>query len=108
VALEDQLHDCWVVEPAGSGDLSKYEFFMGGTSPTDRQQGLLVFGRPNVPGSRNVYNVPGHGGDVTLSLARWGFACYKTASGAAGEFDAEAAAFVTDVKRVQKDCPAAP
>src|ERR1700716_4336894 len=38
VAMEDQLHDCWVVEPAGSSDLSKYEFFMGGTSPRDRQQ----------------------------------------------------------------------
>src|SRR5207247_10918092 len=88
VAEEDQLHDCSVVEPSGSADLSKYEFFMGGTSPTDRYQGLLVFERSQAGGSRNVYSVPGRGGDITVSLARWSFACYKTASGATGEFDA--------------------
>jgi hypothetical protein len=108
VALEDQLHDCWVVEPAGSNDLSKYEFFMGGTSSTDRQQGLVIFERPNAGGSKNVYSVPGHGGDVTISLARWSFACYKTASGARGEFDAETATFVTDQAKVRSDCPKGP
>jgi hypothetical protein len=106
--MQDQLHDCWVVEPAGSSDLSKYEFFMGGTSPQDRQQGLLVFERPDAGGSQNVYSVPGHGGDVTVYLARWSFVCYKTASGAAGEFDAETATFVTDQARVRTDCGKAP
>jgi hypothetical protein len=105
---EDQLHDCWVVEPLGSSDLSRYEFFMGGTSPTDPHQGLLVFERPNAGGSRIVYSVPGRGGDVTVTLARWGFACYRTASGTTGEFDAGAAAFVTDQAKVQTDCPPAP
>jgi hypothetical protein len=108
VAMQDQLHDCWVVEPAGSSDLSKYEFFMGGTSPKDRQQGILIFERPNAGGSQNVYSVPGHGGDVTVYLARWSFVCYKTASGAAGEFDAETATFVTDQARVGTDCGKAP
>jgi hypothetical protein len=108
VALEDQLHDCWVVEPSGSADLAKYEFFMGGTSPKDRQQGLLVFGRPNAGGLQNVYSVPGYGGDVTVSLARWGFACYKSASGATGEFDAETATFVTEQARVTTDCAKGP
>lgn len=107
VAEEDQLHDCWVVEPSGSADLSRYEFFMGGKSPTDQHQGLLVFERPNAAASRSVYNVPGLGGDVTVVLARWSFACYKTVSGTTGEFDAEAAAFVTDTVRVQTDCPKA-
>jgi hypothetical protein len=55
-----------------------------------------------------VYSVPGHGGDVTVSLARWSFACFKSASGATGEFDAEAATFVTDQTRVATDCPKAP
>ena len=108
VQEEDQLHDCWVVEPSGSADLSKYEFFMGGKSPTDQRQGLLVFERPNAGASRNVYDVPGLGGDVTVVLARWSFACYKTASGTTGEFDAEAAVFVTDPVRVQTDCAKAP
>jgi hypothetical protein len=108
VAEEDQLHDCWVVEPLGSSDLSRYEFFMGGRSPTDQYQGLLVFERPNAGGSRNVYSVPGRGGDVTVTLARWGFACYRTAGGTTGEFDAEAAAFVVNQVRVQTDCATAP
>jgi len=108
VAEEDQLHDCWVVEPSGGADLSRYEFFMGGKSPTDQRQGLLVFERPNAGASRSVYDVPGLGGDVTIVLARWSFACYKTASGTTGEFDAEAAAFVTDPVRVQTDCAKAP
>ena len=108
VAEEDQLHDCWVVEPSGSADLSKYEFFMGGKSPTDQRQGLLVFERPNAGASRSVYNVPGLSGDVTVVLARWSFACYKTASGTTEEFDAEAAAFVTDTVRVQTGCGKAP
>ena len=108
VAEEDQLHDCWVVEPSGGADLSRYEFFMGGKSPTDQRQGLLVFERPNAGASRNVYDVPGLGGDVTVVLARWSFACYKTASGTTGEFDAEAAVFVTDPVRVQTDCAKAP
>src|SRR5260370_18580179 len=94
VAEEDQLHDCWVVEPSGSADLSKYEFFMGGRSPTDQHQGLLVFERPNAAASRSVYSVPGLGGDITVSLPRWRFACYRTASGARGELPAEAAAFL--------------
>lgn len=105
VAEEDQLHGCWVVEPSGSADLSKYEFFMGGRSPTDPHQGLLIFERPNAGAPRSVYGVPGLGGDITISLARWSFACYRTASGATGEFDAEAAAFVTDPGRIQTDCP---
>lgn len=108
VAEQDQLHDCWVVEPSGSADLSKYEFFMGGRSPTDQRQGLLVFERPNAAAASSVYRVPGLGGDVTVVLARWSFACYRTASGTTGEFDAEAAAFVTDQVRAQTDCPKAP
>jgi len=108
MAEEDQLHDCWVVEPSGSADLSKYEFFMGGTSPTDQHHGLLVFERPNAGAARSVYSVPGLGGDITVSLARWSFACYRTAGGATGEFDAEATAFVTDQGRMQTDCPPAP
>src|SRR5260370_5999043 len=58
VAEEDQLHDCWVVEPSGSADLSKYEFFMGGRSPTDQHQGLLVFARPHAGASRSVSSGP--------------------------------------------------
>jgi hypothetical protein len=108
MAEEDQLHDCWVVEPLGSGNLSMYEFFMGGVSPTDRQHGLLVFERPSTGAARNVYDVPGTGGDVTVFLARWRLACYRTAAGATGEFDAERAAFVTNTARVQTDCARTP
>ena len=64
--------------------------------------------RPNAGGLQNVYSVPGYGGDVTVSLARWSFACYKSASGATGEFDAETATFVTDQARVTTDCPKGP
>ena len=77
-------------------------------APKRDQSRLLVFERPNAGAARSVYSVPGLGGDITVSLARWSFACYRTAGGATGEFDAEATAFVTDQGRMQTDCPPAP
>lgn len=103
----ENIHACWIVQPSGSEDLNKTEYFGGGVSAENSQQGLLIFVRQNDPNSQEVNDVPGNGGAVTVTLARWSFACYKTATGTFGEFDADSAAFATNPTTINADCSSA-
>lgn len=104
----ENIHACWIVQPSGSGDLNKTEYFGGGVSAENSKQGLLIFVRQNDPNSQEVNDVPGNGGAVTVTLARWSFACFRTATGTLEEFDADSAAFATNQVAISADCRSAP
>jgi hypothetical protein len=106
LAEEEQLQSCWEVEPSGSANYLTFEFFMGGRSQSNAQQGLLIFERQNSSGlpPSSAFAVPGNGGPITITRARWDYACYTTAAGGAGEFNANSAAFVTNQSQISTDC----
>jgi len=105
IQFEYQVHDCWYVDLAGTNTSEMFEFFLSGSDPTNRQQGVVLFQRNNSVG-HTTYSVPGRNGNISIYLARWEFACFTVDStGVVGMFDADTATFEKDQSRIAAECP---
>ena len=94
-----QTHDCWRVDL----DDDHQEFFLGGTDPYDRKQGVLFVLRRG-SSSQTKFDTPRRTGDVTLFFARWTFACFTTTDGGVEAFDVSTRSFMT-TSRASSTCP---
>jgi hypothetical protein len=67
---EYRVHDCWGQYARGS-----YNFFLGGTDPRDRSQGVLIVIIQTPPAQLVL---PARTGDVTITQVRDTLVCFKT------------------------------
>lgn len=93
IMTEYAAHDCWAVRRNDWGDVDA--FYLGGRDPDRAEIGVLIVGRiGRTDDDTALHAMPGRHGGLTVTFARWEYACVRAADGTRAVFVVAGKSFV--------------